>query len=492
MSKSKKTLLGAVTLVADAILKRLIGLISTLILARILAPEDFGLIAIAMIVIGLAGALSVTGSEQYILQKDKVNDDILNSAWTLDLLLKAGVFPILLVSAPYVAGYYQKEELTGIIRAISFLVILGALRNPGILLYKRKQEYKSIFKISLISKITSVIVTIAIAIVYQNYWALIIGHLVSVSTRVIGTYFIHNYRPRLCFTKISEQWRFSAWMLPQACLGYLRTQLDTFLVSNFYGEKQLGSYHIMKYIAFMPSSELIVPATSPLLAELAKSRGNIKEFRYQFNLSFLVTLAVALPIAIFLFQFDYLVVGLLLGEQWLLYANLFGYMALLGIAVVLLHQSMRVLIVFEKTKLIFYYEVLAFVSLYGTLLSIGIEDINTFTAVRVLMENIFCLALFLAVAFYTLKNETGRLLSLILPIIASTIIAIYLSDFFVLTGIYLVTEIIIRGGIFVLSYISLLACSYILFYKKTEEGKHIFFLLTKQLIQFKSIVFKKL
>mgnify|MGYP000406855139 CR=1 FL=1 len=69
MSKAKKTLLGAITLVADSILKRLIGLISTLILARILAPEDFGLIAIAMIVIGFADVFSVTGSEQYILQK---------------------------------------------------------------------------------------------------------------------------------------------------------------------------------------------------------------------------------------------------------------------------------------------------------------------------------------------------------------------------------------------------------------------------------------
>ncbi|GAW95531.1 MULTISPECIES: oligosaccharide flippase family protein [Colwellia] len=491
MSKATKTLLGAITLVADAILKRLIGLISTLILARILAPEDFGLIAIAMIVIGFASVLSVTGSEQYILQKDTVNDDILNSAWTLDLLLKAGVFIILLVSAPYVADFYQKEELTGIIRAISFLVILGALGNPGILLFKREQKYKAIFKISLISKVISVIVTITIAVVYQNYWALIIGHLVSVSTRIIGTYFIHNHRPRLCFTKIKEQWRFSAWMMPQACLGYLRTQLDTFLVSNFYGEKQLGSYHIMKYIAFMPSSELIAPATSPLLAELAKSRNNIKDFRYQFNLSFLVTLAVALPMAIFLFQFDYLVVGLLLGDQWLPYSNLFGYMALLGIAVVLLHQSIRVLIVFEKTKLVFYYELVAFISLYGTLLSIGIEDINTFTMVRVLMENCFCIVLFLAVAYYILKKQLWYLLTLIFPLLASVFIATFLSGFFLLVETHLILEIIIRGGLFVVAYILSLVGSYLVFYNKTEEGRHISHLLIKQLTQLQSIVLKR-
>jgi O-antigen/teichoic acid export membrane protein len=483
MSKSKKTLMSAITLVADAILKRLIGLISTLILARILAPEDFGLIAIAMIVIGFADVFSVTGSEQYILQKDKVDDDILNSAWSLDLLLKTVVFFALIVSAPYVASYYQKEELTGIIRAISFLVILGALGNPGVLLFKREQNYKPIFKISLISKIISVIVTITIAIIYQNYWALIIGHLVSVSTRIIGTYFIHSHRPRLCFTKIKEQWSFSAWMVPQASLGYLRTQLDTFLVSNFYGEKQLGTYHIMKYISFMPSSELIAPATSPLLAELAKTRDNIKDFKYQFNLTFLVTLAAALPMAVFLYTYDYLIVGVLLGDQWLPYSDLFGYMALLGIALVLLNQSTRVLIVFEKTKVIFYYELIAFIGLYSTLLSIGIGDINIFTLVRVVIENIFCLVLFLSVAYYVLKNEVGYLFTLIAPILISVIAASYISNFLLLLDYHLILVTIIKGSLFFILYVVFLSIFYYIFYQRTAEGRHIADLVAKQVFK---------
>lgn len=486
MNKAQKSILGALTLVFDSILKKLIGLISTLILARVLLPEDFGLIAFVMIVLGFAEVFSTTGTDPYILQKESVSEEDLNSAFTLDLCLKLVIFFSLIISAPFIAEYKAMPELEYAIQAISFMVLFGAFRNPGIFLLKREQKYKPIFKISLASKLISVPVTIGIALIYQSYWALIIGHLVSLGTRIIGTYLIHPHRPKICFSGIKEQWLFSRWMIPQSIVGYVRAQLDTFLVSHFYGEKQLGSYHVMKYISFMPSSELVIPATQPLLAELAKVKNDQPSFQYQFNLSFLVIFAVALPIATFLYVYDELFVVILLGQNWIMYADVFGYMALLGISSVFLNQSIRVLLVYKRTKIIFYYELLAFFGIYGMLLISGFDDIVSFTATRVALENIFCLSLFLSVSVFVLKRKVFYLLRLSLPVIVITLGSAEISTQIELSNFNSLIQLLFYGAAYGSLYLMFIFVAYHLYYARTPEGRHINHLISKQVTKVRS------
>ena len=103
-----KGLLGSAAFSSGAkFISRIIGLFSTLILARILTPSDFAMIAIIAIVLHLFDVLSHTGSEQYIVQKSVVIDADLNTAWTLDILLKTSMFFVLLLMAPFVANFFN-------------------------------------------------------------------------------------------------------------------------------------------------------------------------------------------------------------------------------------------------------------------------------------------------------------------------------------------------------------------------------------------------
>ncbi len=475
MSRAKKSIFSGILLVVDALMKRLIGLISTLILARVLTPEDFGVVAIAMITLGFVQALAITGSEPYILQRKAVNDDIINSAWTLDVIFKSVVLCLLFIIAPWVSEYYDKPELVTVIRVISLIAIIGAVRNPGTWLLMREQNYKAIVKLAVFSKVISVVATIVIALVYQSYWALIFGHLISISIRSFGSYFIHQHKPKLCTICFKDQWSFSGWMTPQSILGYLRTQLDTILVSNFYGEKQLGSYHIMKYLAFMPTSELLNPATQPLLVELANDRDNKEKFQSQFEISMLATMLVALPIVGFLYTFDQLVVLLLLGEQWSAFSNLFGVLSLLVIAAVFFNQAQRVLLVYEKTKLIFLYELCSFIFIYSILLSIGMSDISSFTLSRVLIEMSLSFLLFAAVAYFTIGFVSlFRLIMLMLPLVASVFICLYLTSLFPVFELPYFFDLIIKSIIFFITYIFFIWGLYQVIYFRFPECVQIY------------------
>jgi lipopolysaccharide exporter len=482
MNKAKKSLLAGTLLVANALLKKAIGLISTLILARVLAPDDFGLVAITMLVLGFLEVFAVTGSQQYIYQKEDVTKEILDTAWTIDLILKFIIAITLFISADLIASYYEDEQLIGCLRVIAIIPILGALKNPGLLLLEKQQMYGAIIKQSILIKVFAVSVTIVLALSLRNFWALIWGSVFVSLLECLGSYYLHPHRPTICLTNSKPQLIFSGWMTPQAIIGYLRTQLDTFIVSTYYGKAQLGSYHVMKYLAFMPTSEVITPATQPLLVELSKVKNDPKGFEFQYNLSLLIVMAVALPMAIFLFSFDVLFVDILLGKQWLQFSEVFGVMSLMVVCFVLLNQARRALVVFERTKLMFYYEVASFTFIYGSIFLIGISDIITFTRLRVGLELASCMSLFTAVSIHAIGLRSFiRLIFLNIPLLVSVFLAdfctriIHLPDYPALINlpIYLI--------IFVSLYLFFLVISHQFYYCKTDEGKKIKMLISSSI-----------
>jgi O-antigen/teichoic acid export membrane protein len=405
MNSVKKGLSSSLLLMAESILKKLVGLISTLILARVLVPEDFGLVAIASIVIGLLDVLAQTGAMLYLLRADKVTDDMVNTSWTINGILKISLTLILIVSTPYISEYYGDYRLNAILYVFATMIVLSCFANPGNIYHRIAQNYTPIIKLAIFGKFISVIVAISIALIYQNYWALILGQYTGAIIGTIGSYFTHPHRPKPCLSNAKEQWKFSGWMLPQGILGYARTQLDTFLVSSIFGKSELGSYHVMKYLAFIPSAHIVLPATQPLLVELSKVKHSKEFFSKQFNISFIITMLIAVPISILMFSYSELVTHVFLGDKWLKYENILAAFAILIPASAILNQGRRVLVVYALAKKMFYFELISFSTIYGTLFFVGVESLEFFTYVRVLLELIIC-SLFLI--FISLKYTSFR------------------------------------------------------------------------------------
>ncbi|MBU3004317.1 oligosaccharide flippase family protein [Paraglaciecola arctica] len=350
-------------------LSRLIGLVSTLILARILTPTDFAMIAIIAIVLHLFDILSHTGSEQYIVQKSEVLADDLNTAWTLDVVLKSLMCCVLMALAPFIADFFEQPHLRFAIQIASITLIINALKNPGLLLLKRALDYKSVFYLSLVQKIASFITVICIALVWQSYWAFVIADLVAAVVFTLGAYKIQPFRPAFSLLKVSEQWLFSKWLLGKSIIGYLRSQIDTVLVAKFFSPTQLGNYHMARDVAMLPGYNILGPAIEPLLADFKDHKQDPIKLGGRVSKVLCIVSLIVVPITTYMAFYPALIVDVLLGSQWVIAGEILGVMSLLFFYYCFLLVIESALTAVGKVKAIFMFDTASLLVIVVTLLA---------------------------------------------------------------------------------------------------------------------------
>jgi O-antigen/teichoic acid export membrane protein len=477
MSSSRKSIVSALFLIADSVLQKMIGLISTLILARILLPEDFGIVAIAMLVIAFTEVFTQTGSAEYIVSREAIDDEALNSAWTLDIIVKVIVFAVINAVAVPTAEYYQKPELSILIHALSLITIISAFNNPGTWILAREQNYRGIFQSQVFAKVCAVCVTVSVAFIYSSYWALAFGMLTTTMMTTILSYVISNYRPKFCVTGIKKQLSFSAYMIPQELFGYVKANIDSFFISKNYNDGAFGSFHIMKYIAIIPSLNIIIPMTKPLLVEMSKKVANEEEKLYKYTLTFIAVSLIAVPISIFCYQNSEQIVGVLLGEKWLSYHEIFGAMTLLVTSLFVANHCKRILLVSSKTKFIFLYEFFA-VSLVimSVVLSLD-KSLIVLIQARVFVELGLASVFLIIVSYFYLGKNSLLFMLRIAPILLCFICLGLMSSITVnfINNIELhpIFLLLLNGTLFVLLLLVSIGITFFTYYRNTAEGKQI-------------------
>lgn len=463
MSNLKKVFSSSFLLSSEAILRKLVGVISTLIIARLLVPDDFGLIAIALLVMGFMDSMQQFGSDTYLLKSEKINDDMINTAWTIGFSSNLFLASMLAIATPYIADYYSDPRLEAVIWAFTGIWVMRSLGNPALVMLKREQTYLPIVKLSIITKIMAVIVVIISAFIFESYWALVLGQFTTYLLTTIGGYFLYHFSPRFCLSGFKEQWQFSSWWILQSFIGFFKGHLDTFLVSSMFDKAALGSYHTIKYFSSMPTTFLLQPATKPLLVELRKLKENKSYFSQQFNVALIVALCFAVPISLFLVQEHFLVTATLLGDNWTAYSELFSIFCISIITYVIQKQASDVLVVFGLSKGIFYFQLLSFIVVYGVLLCFGSSSINGFAEIKVWMEAIVVLGLFLYVTLrYTSFNSIINFIVALTPIILASITSIYLDIQINSSYPVLVQLVLTTINFFAIYAVVLFSCAFVL------------------------------
>lgn len=488
-SEAGKAILGSTLLVSSNLIDKLLGLVSTLVLARILAPEDFGIIAIAMIVINFFELLVMTGTSQYLIQKETIDNDDINTCWTLDICLRVGIALSLLLIAPLAADFYEDQRLQMVISSLCFLVIIGPFANPGLHLHRREQRYNVIFIINLMRKGVSVPVTITLAFLLESYWAMVIGHLSSAFVYLISSYVLDKYRPGFTLCRVKQQWNFSKWLMAKGIIGYCRGQMDTFLVSKFFGMTQVGAYHVMKYVGTMPGSQVITPATQPLLASFSRKKSDKAAMLYQFNLAVIVLFLIAIPMSAYVYFFSEPLVGLLLGNKWVGYHQVFGILAILTCSLAIGNVSSHIILSFGKVKTLFYYDLLTLFVMGTALLLSRDFSISDFTLSRVSVDVVITIALFCYVVKRTLNSQIRYLAGTAVLLLTVAISGTYgIAHLMTFIDLGLFAEVFISALLMGLFWLLSVTALYYLYWHKTEEGRHIEFLIRSAVISLRKTV----
>ena len=356
---TKSFLQGSVLSLLNQSGNKIVGMLSTLILVRLLLPEDFGVIAITLLIINVTESLGDLGPSNYIIQKKDLIDSDVNTAWTLTLSIKILISASLILLTPVFSTFFDTESLTTTLPILALGMVIAGFASPKLLVMGRNMEYGIPFKISILQKITSASGTVIAAFIFRDYRALVVGHLLSTISYLTFSYYFAYQKPIFTLINIKNQWSFSRWIVKSTVIGQIRGNIDSGFAAKFLGVEFIGPYQIMKYYSSLPLSLLVQPILTPLVAALSKIKDNTYHFNKQFEKICLLMGSLALILFTVLHGMSTTIVFVIFGENWVDYSYIFKMFSYFLIVSPVSICFGKALVSMGKVKPIFVFDMIA-------------------------------------------------------------------------------------------------------------------------------------
>lgn len=293
------------------------ALVNTIVLARVLVPEDFGLVAIVMAIYAFIQLLKNFGFDVVLIQKQNADDSHYDTAWTMQLLFGLLTGLVMLVAAPYIANYYEDYRLESISRAIALLFVLNGAVNIGVVNFRKDLNFQLEFRFRATVKFLSVIVTISLALYLRSYWALVIGTIVAAMLELVMSYYMSRYRPGLTLRAWRDLMGFSSWLLLNSFVQFFNRRLQFLVVGKLVGVDSVGFLTISNEFASLPNGELVAAvnrATFPGYSKVSDDKNGLRKLYLQ-ALGGIVMIGI--PGSVGVAVLAPLFVPVILGENWL-------------------------------------------------------------------------------------------------------------------------------------------------------------------------------
>lgn len=327
----RKMARGAAWMVLFKMAERSLGLISTIILARLLFPADFGLVAMAT---ALAAVLELLGAFSFdvaLIRDASAKRDQYDTAWTFNVLAGVGCASLLALIAPWAAEFYSEPRLQFVIYALALASLIQGFENVGVVAFRKELEFHKEFRFLLGKKLVAFIVTVSLAFSLGNYWALVAGILAGRVTGVALSYYAHPYRPWFSLAARDKLFHFSKWLLINNVLACVRDRSADFVVGRISGAHALGIFNIGYEIANLPSTELVAPINRAVYPGYAKVAHVLDELRRQYVQVIGTIMLVVLPAGLGVWLTADLIVPVLLGSKWTASIPVMQILAVAGI-----------------------------------------------------------------------------------------------------------------------------------------------------------------
>ena len=268
---SHKVAKGAIWLVAMQWLSRLIGLISTLIIARILLPDDFGLVALASSTIAILETLTFMNTNAAVVRHSDNGAAIYHTAWTISFIRGLIVAAFIVAASFIVPSMIDEPRLEPILWLLAIMPIITSLQSPMMAALDKELTFGPVFKLNLVAKLISVAITIIMAIIYKNYWAIIIGTMSAAILQMFFSYLAKPAMPKFCLSERAEIFSFTGWQSLNAVLSAINSRFDSFFIKAATNTDIVGHYYVGQQISQLPTSEIFYPLQRSLFAGLSQS-----------------------------------------------------------------------------------------------------------------------------------------------------------------------------------------------------------------------------
>lgn len=272
-SLKEKTVKGTVWSGIDNVVQMGVSFIVSVVLARLLTPDDYGLIGIITIFTAVCTALINGGFISALIRKKDVTEDDYNTVFIANLGMSLILYVIIFFSAPLIAKFFEREELVALTRVVSLGMIIGALALVQQTRLTKRIDFKTQTKITLISSVISGLIGIVMALAGCGVWSLVTQTLFAQLMRTVFLWIFNKWVPRAKFSlgSFKELFGFGWKMMLSGVLDTVWKELYQVVVGKFYSPATLGQYTRANQFSQLFSSNLtsvIQRVTFPVLADI--------------------------------------------------------------------------------------------------------------------------------------------------------------------------------------------------------------------------------
>lgn len=322
---------GAAWMVLFRFVERAIGLVSTLILARLLVPGDFGLIAMAMTIIAALELLGAYSFETALIQNQRAGRSHYDTAFTLNLLLAIVKAVLVAALAWPAAEFYGEPRLVPVMLALAASSAVQGIENIGIVNFQKDLQFDKEFRLGLYRRLAGFVATVGSAWWLQSYWALIVGITVTRLVSVTLSYTMQSYRPRLSLERAGELFNYSKWLLLNNVLIFLNNRGADFLIGRMSGAHALGLYSVSYELANLPTTELVHPIQRAMFPGYSQMAHDLDRLREAFLDVIGLMATLTLPIGLLIGALAEPMVLAMLGPRWVEAVPLIEVLAIFGV-----------------------------------------------------------------------------------------------------------------------------------------------------------------
>lgn len=321
---------GARWTVSIRVVERVIGFVSTLVLARLLAPADFGVVAMGTAIQGILSSLTEFGFTKALIRMRRPGHSFYSTAFTLNAITSSVVALAMVAAIPLAQHWYDDARVGPVLLTLAAISVVSGLRNLGLARYERALDFRPFFLIALARKLASFSVGAVFALIWQDYRALLAGMLVGTVVEIASSYRLTRFKPRFTLSKWRELMGFSAWWLASEMATMVGRRGQDIFVGQQLGAVTLGQYAVALDLATMPTTEIVAPVMRAVYPGYMQMKDDVGRLYSAFVRVWGVIALLAIPSAVGIACLADLMTHVVLGPKWAEAAPLMGALAAIG------------------------------------------------------------------------------------------------------------------------------------------------------------------
>lgn len=303
---------------------------STVVLARLLTPHDFGLIAMVTAVTGFVAMFKDLGLSMATVQKAEINHGQISTLFWINVLLSFGVMLVTAALAPAIAWFYGEPRLIWITLALASAFIFGGLTVQHQALLRRNMRFGTLALIHIASMLAGVVTAFIAAWYGLRYWALVLMQMATTITGAIGVWVACPWRPGLPVRRsgVRAMLAFGGHLTGFNFLNYFARNLDNILIGKVWGAQPLGFYSKAYGLLMFPLAQINAPVSAVAIPALSRLQDEPERYRNYYLKAISMIAFVTMPLVMFLIVMSNEIIYILLGPQWSEASRIFTFLGI--------------------------------------------------------------------------------------------------------------------------------------------------------------------